>query len=93
MQVTGFMRRRAGVVVAAIAAATIAGTVPANAEGSWSSSITNWMYNFESRLVDRQPHQRELDHRQLQLLLPQQVSPGTAQSHRPRDGQASTLES
>ncbi|MFD5918192.1 hypothetical protein ACFVYP_14800 [Kitasatospora sp. NPDC058201] len=49
MQVTAFMRRRAGVALAAIAAATLAGAVPANAEGSWSSSISYWGYNAESR--------------------------------------------
>ncbi|MFE2723055.1 hypothetical protein [Kitasatospora sp. NPDC059327] len=49
MQLTGFMRRRAGVVLATLAAATLAGTVPANAEGGWSSYISNWTYNSESR--------------------------------------------
>ncbi|MFD4530501.1 hypothetical protein ACFWNL_27400 [Kitasatospora sp. NPDC058397] len=49
MQLTGFMRRRTGVVLATIAAATLAGTVPAHAEGSWSSHISDWTYNFESR--------------------------------------------
>ncbi|MFE2723054.1 hypothetical protein [Kitasatospora sp. NPDC059327] len=43
------MRRRAGVVLATLAAATLAGTVPANAEGSWSSYISYWGYNSESR--------------------------------------------
>ncbi|KDN86120.1 hypothetical protein [Kitasatospora cheerisanensis] len=44
-----FIRRRAGVIGAALLAATAMTAIPAHAEGSWSSYISNWNSGNESR--------------------------------------------
>ncbi|WP_073813379.1 hypothetical protein [Kitasatospora sp. CB01950] len=44
-----FMRRRAGVIGAALLAVTALGAIPAQAEGNWSSYIKSWNSGNESR--------------------------------------------
>ncbi|MGW4651234.1 hypothetical protein [Kitasatospora sp. NPDC004289] len=44
-----FLRRNAGIVGATLAIATLGSVTPASAEGSWSSYISYWLYNSESR--------------------------------------------
>ncbi|MFD8479991.1 hypothetical protein [Kitasatospora sp. NPDC059673] len=44
-----FLRRRAGIIGAALLAATAMTAIPAQAEGSWSSYITSWNSGNESR--------------------------------------------
>ncbi|EXU89296.1 hypothetical protein [Streptomyces noursei] len=42
-------RRKAALVAGVVLAATVAGTVPSWAEGSWSSYMSNWTNGAESR--------------------------------------------
>lgn len=45
----GILRHPVALTAAAMLAATVATVTPASAEGSWSSSITNWHGGEESR--------------------------------------------